>query len=201
MLHLESYKRYSQRDFSFDDAIDYIDQGIRRFTGGAFKVRIEIERDSQNIQNFPHENVPDFLAKWDYPTKKDDDPFKYMYSLWRIKFDYFWQHDQKVGNQSLAKKMFSKMKELPQEYWADTHITMGLKSIGNESYAKQSGNWLDVFVEPLPLYTILDKYFERDVNASARKAWTGNITYPDMNALVNEIEPDIFDPEVINFYK
>lgn len=201
MLHLESYKRYSQRDFSFSDAIDYIDQGIRKFTGGVFKVRIEISRESQNIHNFPHDDIPDFLKRWEYDMKDDKDPYKHMYTCWKIKFDYFWQHDQKVGNRYLAKKFFGKITTLPQEYWADKHIHMGFKPNKTEEYLRQEGAWLMVFFDPEPLYYILDQHFERDVDASARKSWVGDITIPDMNKLVKSVEPEMFDPTLTSFFK
>lgn len=201
MLHLESFTRYSKRSFSFDDAIDYIDMGIRRFTGGPFKIRIEISQESQSIHNFPHDKIPDFLKKWDYPTKKENDMYKDMYTCWKIKFDYFWQHDQKVGNKYLAKQLFGKIKELPQEYWSDAFVSMGLKSNGNETYLRQEGQWLIIHFEPNVIYHILDKYFEREVDAPARKAWAAELSIQQMNKLVNGIELEMFDPSMSSFFK
>ena len=182
----------------FDYPIEWLDQQIRRYTGGPFTVEIEITLHSQTLLNWPHDDVEPaaFLDTWQYPARSLKSQH---YNYWEIKFNYFFDIYHSVGNQYLAKKLFARIEQLPQHYWSRSRISSGIKG-NNERYRTQDGNWLDMFIEPKSLYILFDHYLTRQVDAAARKGWRGKMTIRQMKQLVAEIENEYFNPDILNFY-
>jgi len=190
--HIDEY-------YDFDDILHSISQSIGKYSGDTFSVRIEISEKVTHELNFPIQPIPGFVKM----SRAGSADYKH-YHYWEIIFDYYWTYSSSQANQYLIKKLRKGLEKVDSILYANKMPVMGLRTKNNLVYLNENRykNRVYLHIEPSYLYTILDKYLPRTVDAGKRKEWEDDLSWNTIRKVGKQFENISigYNKELQNFF-